>query len=507
MARLRALAAVAVLVAASAVLLTVSPQPASAASFQGTWLGPQATGNSYSSAVSCSSSNFCATVGDTDAATYNGSTWSASINIEDDQNARVDQVSCAGATDFCAAVDDEGNAFMHNGSTWSAPIDLDTDADTSLNLFSVSCAGATFCLADGVLEGSFGSTWADYTYDGTAWTQVGTLAPGRGVSCVSSTFCVIASLGDGAEIYNGTSWTTSTIDSPTDEPQSVSCASVSFCVAVIDYGIAAIYDGTSWTPTDIEGTTALASVSCPTTSFCMAVDESGNVILYNSGTWSAPVNIAGDDSLESVSCPSANFCMALGGGGIVYKYWYAEAPTATITSPASGAYAVNEVVPTSFSCHEGADGPGIVGCLDSNGSTSPGVLNTSTPGTYTYSVVATSGDGQTGSASISYTVAPIVVTTASLPDGSVYGKGNRTHYLARLSAIGGHPPYKWSLATGSTPLPPGLKLNSRGKISGKASAAGTYSFTVQVKDTNTKTTKHEPPTQNTATAVLSITIS
>jgi len=59
------------------------------------------------------------------------------------------------------------------------------------------------------------------------------------------------------------------------------------------------------------------------------------------------------------------------------------------------------------------------------------------------------------------------------------------------------------LPAGSTPLPTGLKLSSKGVISGKATTAGTFPFTVQVMDTKTKT---KPPTQNTATAKLSITI-
>ena len=69
---------------------------------------------------------------------------------------------------------------------------------------------------------------------------------------------------------------------------------------------------------------------------------------------------------------------------------------------------------------------------------------------------------------------------------------------------GGNPPYKWSLAPGSSSLPPGLRLSTKGVISGKATTAGSYSFTVQVVDKKTKT---KPHIQNTATATLSITIS
>jgi 6-phosphogluconolactonase (cycloisomerase 2 family) len=101
-------------------------------------------------------------------------------------------------------------------------------------------------------------------------------------------------------------------------------------------------------------------------------------------------------------------------------YTVAGPPTANISSPANNqTFGQHESVPTSFSCAEAPNGPGLASCTDSNGASArSGSLDTSTLGTFTYTVTATSSDGQTGTASIHYTVAgPPTVTGVSPTSG------------------------------------------------------------------------------------------
>ncbi|HKP10680.1 MAG TPA: Ig domain-containing protein, partial [Blastocatellia bacterium] len=102
------------------------------------------------------------------------------------------------------------------------------------------------------------------------------------------------------------------------------------------------------------------------------------------------------------------------------------------------------------------------------------------PGQYDFVVRIT--DSTTASASsdplrIVVTAGPLVVlTTGDLTAGKV-----NVDYAFTLLANGGKQPYTWSVTSGA--LPTGLTLDAAtGAITGKPTAAGTFPFTVQVRD-------------------------
>ncbi|MGB7586050.1 MAG: putative Ig domain-containing protein [Terriglobales bacterium] len=135
--------------------------------------------------------------------------------------------------------------------------------------------------------------------------------------------------------------------------------------------------------------------------------------------------------------------------------------------------------------------------LSLSSSTTDSIVISGTPtalGTSKFTLQVTDSNGNVASQALSLTInpaPPLSVATRSLSAGSVGVSYNQT-----LQAASGKAPYTWSITAGS--LPGGLSLTGA-VISGIPTTTGTSNFTVQVTDSST-------PTQQVATADLSITI-
>ena len=69
------------------------------------------------------------------------------------------------------------------------------------------------------------------------------------------------------------------------------------------------------------------------------------------------------------------------------------------------------------------------------------------------------------------------IVTGSLPPATTGAA-----YSSQIMAMGGSPPYTWSLAASSAPLPPGFSFSTGGVLSGVATSSGVFTMVVQVED-------------------------
>ncbi len=163
------------------------------------------------------------------------------------------------------------------------------------------------------------------------------------------------------------------------------------------------------------------------------------------------------------------------------------APIVSITSPASGATVEGTIsVATSVSSNTTR----VQFQLDGSNS---GAAVTSAPfslsldtmaisnGSHSLTAVASNATAQTAtSAAVAIIVnnPHLAITTTGFPAGQV-----QVSYSAPLQATGGTAPYTWSLLSGA--LPDGLSvISATGVIAGIPTAAGSFSFTIQVSDTS-----------------------
>ena len=154
----------------------------------------------------------------------------------------------------------------------------------------------------------------------------------------------------------------------------------------------------------------------------------------------------------------------------------------TTASPAGSTYSSAQSV--TLSCNDGT-GSGCGNIYYTTDGTTPTTssphyltpINISANTTLNFFAVDSAGNKEFVKAVTYIFVIPLTVTTSSLPAGIVGKPYNRT-----LIAMGGIPPYIWSITSGN--LPDGLNLNSStGVISGLPTTEGSYNFVVQTTDT------------------------
>jgi hypothetical protein len=275
-------------------------------------------------AVSCKSSTFCGAVGSyanssgTEVALaehWNGTAWSLDEPAipTGAKGSKLVGVSCTSTTSCIAVgtyVSSSGVetvlAENWNGTAWSLKEPVIPTGAKSSNLYGVSCASGTSCMATGryINSSSTGIAIAE-SWNGTAWSLKEPVIPTGsqnssliGVSCTSGTSCMATGRNVNssgvetvlAESWNGTAWSLKEAIVPTGATLSiligVSCTSSTSCTAVGGYNnssgaqltLAEGWNGTAWTIQETltpEFTTNwLSGVSCTSSTACIAVGRS-----------------------------------------------------------------------------------------------------------------------------------------------------------------------------------------------------------------------------------------
>jgi hypothetical protein len=268
--------------------------------------------------------------------------WTEPMVIVNQQvNTPIVAISCP-SLPTCYAIDQGGNIDASRAFNSWTTVSSDLNDGSVLNR-GISCVSSSFCVAVGGFNGVDilnGDTW-----DSPSPAISNDLDD---VSCVTTSYCVAVSSGGDAYLYRGSpsNW----IETPVD-PQggalnqgsltSVSCPAVDDCIAAAEYGHLYSFNGTSWSQildvdlnspgapgTYVESTSV--EVSCSSREFCMALEDGGQYAVLTDGEWSTH---SMDTDASSVTCPVDGYCMALDGGKRALIYHGGIWSRATVNGP------------------------------------------------------------------------------------------------------------------------------------------------------------------------------
>jgi hypothetical protein len=236
---------------------------------------------------------------------------------------------------------------------------------------------------------------------------------------------------------------------------------------------------------------SLASGTSLPSGLVLTADGQLSGVPSQSGTSTFAVQV--QDSSAPGQVATAQLSLAVGARTV--SITTSSLPSGQVAQPYSATLAASGgSAPYAFSVSAGSLAPGLQ--LSASGALTGSPTNA---GTFSFTVQVTDGSTPAQVATRSYSlvvtsgtsVTPLGITTAALPSATV-----GQFYAAQLSAGGGTSPYGWSVTGGA--LPPGLALSSSGAISGSATVAGQFGFTVTVVESATP--------QQSASAAFSISV-
>lgn len=306
--------------------------------------------------VACPAVRFCVAVdsaGDvlrSDDPVGSAAAWK--IQRVDKEPRGLSAVSCP-TESLCVAVDESGDVVVSHDPDGRRPSwhlqfvdngEKTTSGTLSGSLTAVSCPSIRLCVAldhDGDIVTSQDPDARRPRWhlvrlnDPAAFSVASPVSPGGGISCPSTSLCVIA---QGLDVVSSTdplagssAWVASSIGTIPQSLVAIDCRTASLCLALDSAGRVFVSrqptgGAAAWTANRVDRPTSsvsgFAGAACPSQRLCVAVDASGNVMLTTdpnggAGAWSLRNLRQGYNTINGISCPSASLCVGYDDAGNV----------------------------------------------------------------------------------------------------------------------------------------------------------------------------------------------